>query len=754
MTQSPATPTPAQPVTPARTAVAGDLLTKIAHGTHHEPHAVLGAHLNPAVDPAQGPTWATVRVHRPLADAVAVLTAGPGGAVTRTAMVHEHEGVWVAVIAADRGAAPQYWVATTYAEGPEFIADDGYRYLPTLGEMDQHLIQEGRHEELWRVLGANVHTFETALGPVTGTSFAVWAPTAQAVRVIGDFNGWDGRSHAMRSLGSSGIWELFIPSVGVGTKYKFEILSAHGQWLRKADPMAKATEVPPATASVVTTSSYAWGDQDWLTQRAQSDPHNGPMSVYELHLGSWRRGLDYREAASQLAEYVTHMGFTHVEFMPLAEHPFGGSWGYQVTSYYAPTARFGDPDGLRFLIDTLHQAGIGVLLDWVPAHFPKDAWALATFDGTHLYEHPDPHLGEHPDWGSLIFNFGRNEVRNFLVANATYWLEEFHIDGLRVDAVASMLYLDYSREAGQWSPNKYGGRENLEAIAFLQEANATAYRRSPGVIMIAEESTAFPGVTAPTSAGGLGFGLKWNMGWMNDTLRYVEESPINRKWHHGVLTNTINYAFSEQYLLPLSHDEVVHGKGSIFTKMPGDDWQKFAGVRSLFAYQWAHPGKQLMFMGSEFAQRGEWQENASLDWAVADHPAHRGVLNLVRDLNAFYRAHPAMWERDFTGDGFTWLEYGDADHNTVSFVRRDAAGNPLVVVANFSGSAHQDYRVPLPDGGIWSQVLNTDDLAYGGSGVTNEGPIVAQDISWAGSAYSTAIALPALAVVYLQQVKK
>lgn len=735
-------------IRPTHITVAGDLLTKIAHGTYHEPHAVLGPHhMAPQglLEPGTLPQWATVRVQRPLAKTVTIVT--PLG---RYECQHEHEGVWVTVIATVGGVAPDYQVETVYEDGSVFTSDDGYRFLPTLGSMDQHLIKEGRHEELWRVLGANLREYESALGTVLGTSFAVWAPTAQAVRVIGDFNGWDGRAHAMRALGSSGVWELFIPAVGAGTTYKYEILSADGNWLRKADPMAKATEVPPATASIVTQSTYVWGDQDWMTKRAQTNPHNGPMSVYELHLGSWRHGLGYREAADQLAKYVASMGFTHVEFMPLAEHPYGGSWGYQVTSYYAPTSRFGSPDDLRYLIDVLHQAGIGVLLDWVPAHFPKDAWALAEFDGTHLYEHPNPQLGEHPDWGTLIFNFGRNEVRNFLVANATFWLEEFHIDGLRVDAVASMLYLDYSRDAGTWQPNKYGGRENLEAIAFMQEANATAYRRNPGIIMIAEESTAFPGVTAPTDTGGLGFGLKWNMGWMNDTLRYIEEAPVNRKWHHGVLTNTINYAFSEQYLLPLSHDEVVHGKGSIFGKMPGDDWQKFAGVRSLFAYQWAHPGKQLMFMGSEFAQREEWKEAGSLDWAVADHPAHRGIQRLVADLNHLYQSRPALWELDFTHEGFTWLEYGDADHNTVSFVRYDAKGTALVVVANFSGTAYEDYRVPLPSGGIWTELLNTDDQQYGGSGVVNTGPVLAQEISWSGCSYSAAIRLPALSVVFFE----
>jgi len=733
-------------VPPSRAAVAGELLAAIAYGTHHDPHTVLGVHLLSGKSGAAS-RWASVRVLRPLAAKVELVTAAG-----RVEMQHEHEGIWVTVIPAPDGTAPEYQVAATYGD-VESISDDGYRYLPTLGELDVHLIREGRHEELWRVLGSQVKTFTTGFGPVEGTAFSVWAPNARAVRVIGDFNGWDGRGHAMRSLGDSGVWELFIPGIGAGTTYKYEIFSADGQWLRKADPMARYTEVPPSTASRVTQATHEWGDQEWMQARAGSNPHGKPLSVYEVHLGSWRAGLGYREVAHELAQYVTQLGFTHVEFMPLAEHPFGGSWGYQVTSYYAPTSRFGDPNDFRYLIDTLHQAGIGVLLDWVPAHFPRDEWALARFDGSPLYEHPDPMLGEHPDWGTLIFNFGRNEVRNFLVANASYWLEEFHIDGLRVDAVASMLYLDYSRNDGQWQPNRFGGRENLEAIALLQEANATAYRRSPGILMIAEESTAFPGVTAPTSAGGLGFGLKWNMGWMNDTLRYVEESPINRRYHHDVLTNTINYAFSEQYVLPLSHDEVVHGKGSIFGKMPGDEWQKFAGVRSLYAYQWAHPGKQLLFMGSEFAQRGEWRESGSLEWGSLADPRHLQVQSLVSDLNALYRDERALWERDFSGDGFKWLEYRDAGHNTVVFARFGDEGRPVVVVANFAGTPHEDYRIPLPLPGVWREVLNTDDLAYGGSGVTNPIEFAAQDITWGDGAYSAAVRVPPLGVAYFMPVR-
>ena len=529
------------------------------------------------------------------------------------------------------------------------VVDDPYRFLPTLGELDRHLVAEGRHEELWTVLGAHVRTYPSELGEVHGVSFAVWAPNARAVRVLGDFNGWDGTTSAMRSLGSSGVWELFLPDATAGQKYKYEIQYQDGSWHQKADPMARRTEVPPATASVVDRVRVHLGRRRLARPPDRTtNPHTGPMSIYEVHLGSWRPGLGYRELAEELVAHVTHLGFTHVEFLPVAEHPFGGSWGYQVTSYYAPTARFGTPDDLRYLIDRLHQAGIGVILDWVPAHFPKDAWALARFDGTALYEDPDPLRGEHQEWGTYVFNFGRREVRNFLVANALYWLQEFHVDGLRVDAVASMLYLDYSRQPGQWRPNARGGRENLEAISFLQETTATAYRKVPGIVMIAEESTAWPGVTAPTSHGGLGFGLKWNMGWMNDTLRYVAEEPINRRYHHGELTFSLVYAFSEQFVLPLSHDEVVHGKGSLLTKMPGDRWQQLAGVRALLAYQWTHPGKQLLFMGQEFAQEAEWSEARGLDWWEMDDPGHAGVARLVKDLNDVYTAHPALWAEDFS----------------------------------------------------------------------------------------------------------
>lgn len=716
-------PVPADPST----------LHLVASGTFYDPHAVLGAHV--------GTAGVTIRTLQPLADNVVVVTEGG-----RVEARHEQEGIWVAVLPVS--TVPDYRLEVTY-DGTQLVRDDPYRFLPTVGELDQHLIREGRHELLWTVLGANVRTYPGALGQVEGTSFAVWAPNATAVRVVGDFNYWQGSTHALRSLGQSGVWEIFVPGVAAGARYKFEIRGKDGAWRQKADPLARSTEVPPATASVVEESTFKWTDHAWLGARASRDPHTGPLSIYEVHLGSWRPGLGYRELAQQLTDYILELGFTHVEFMPVAEHPFGGSWGYQVTSYFAPTSRFGSPDDFRFLVDTLHAAGIGVILDWVPAHFPKDEWALARFDGTPLYEHADPLRGEQPDWGTLVFDFGRAEVRNFLVANATYWLEEFHVDGLRVDAVASMLYLDYSRQPGQWHPNVHGGRENLEAIAFLQEANATAYRRNPGVMIIAEESTAWPGVTSPTDGGGLGFGLKWNMGWMNDTLRYLAESPINRRYHHHEVTFSMVYAYSERFVLPISHDEVVHGKGSVLGRMPGDRWQQLAGVRALLAYQWSHPGKQLLFMGSEFGQANEWSESRSLDWYLLDEPGHRGLLTLTRDLNATYSRYPALWDLDHDPAGFEWIDSQDADHNVLAYLRKDRNGQQVAVVVNFAGVPHEGYRLGLPSGGTWLEVLNTDAEIYGGSGVGNLGQVEAEPVPHYSRPFSVQLRVPPLGVLYL-----
>ncbi|MDY5588802.1 MAG: 1,4-alpha-glucan branching protein GlgB [Arcanobacterium sp.] len=713
-----------------------DILDLVSNGLYYAPHEILGPHLH------EDGEHVTIRVERQLADAVFICT--PAGEFEAQ---HEFNGIWFVVL--HTSEVPDYQVRAVYGES-SYTSDDGYRFLPTVGETDKYLFGEGRHERLWEVLGAHVRSYETAMGTVNGVSFAVWAPNARAVRVVGDFNGWNGTASSMRSLGESGVWELFIPEAHEGERYKYEIQYRDGSLHQKADPMAQRTEVPPSTASVITAQHFEWDDAEWLTTRAQSDPHSGPVSVYEVHLGSWRPGFDYRSLAEQLIGHVKYCGFTHVEFMPLAEHPFGPSWGYQVTSYYSPTARYGTPDDLRYLINELHKAGIGVIMDWVPAHFPRDEWALARFDGTPLYEDPNPLRGEHPDWGTYVFNFGRNEVRNFLVANALFWLSQFHIDGIRVDAVASMLYLDYSRQPGQWQPNIYGGRENLEAISFIQEANATAYKDNPGIMMIAEESTSWGGVTGLTENGGLGFGLKWNMGWMNDTLRYLEEKPINRRWHHGELTFSLVYAFSEHFLLPLSHDEVVHGKGSLYSKMPGDHWQKLAGVRLLYGYQWSHPGKQLIFMGQEFAQIDEWNEGRGLDWWLTQNEGHDGVMRCVRDLNAVYRAHPALWSEDFTNAGFEWIEVSDGDHNVLSYLRKSHDGGETVaVICNFAGVPHNDYRVGLPFGGEWEEVFNSDSTLYGGSGVGNLGKVQAEEINWNGRPYSANLQLPPLGVIYL-----
>jgi 1,4-alpha-glucan branching enzyme len=637
------------------------------------------------------------------------------------------------------------------------LVDDPYRYPPTLGELDLHLIREGRHERLWTVLGAQPrdvaswHSGQIGQSASAGVAFAVWAPGARGVRVIGDFIGWGAHDGwPMRSLGLSGVWELFVPGATVGQRYKYRVLDADGTWREKADPMAQHTEAPPATASVVYESTYDWKDADWLRRRAGSHPYQEPMSIYEVHLGSWRPGLSYRELADQLTDYVVDLGFTHVELLPVMEHPYGGSWGYQVTGYYAPTARYGRPDDFRYLVDRLHQAGVGVILDWVPAHFPRDEWALARFDGTPLYEHGDWRRGEHPDWGTYIFDFGRSEVRNFLVANALYWCAEFHADGLRVDAVASMLYLDYSRETGEWEPNQYGGRENLDAISFLQEANATVYKHHPGIVMVAEESTAWLGVTRPTDQGGLGFGFKWNMGWMHDTLAYVSKDPIYRKWHHDQMTFSTVYAWSENYVLPISHDEVVHGKGSLAGKMPGDTWRRLANLRGLLAFMWAHPGKQLLFMGSELADDREWSESRGLDWGLPQDPARAGVQRLVRDLNAVYRSTPALYTQDITPDGFRWVNAGDSAGNVFSFLRIGDDGSLLACVVNFAAVPHEQYRVGLPSAGQWAEVVNTDAELYGGSGVGNLGTVYAEDVPWDGFPASALIRVPPLGALWLR----
>ena len=714
----------------------GDV-SRLLEGTHAAPHDVLGLHDG------------VVRAFRPGAVSMSVLL-GNGESVS---MEPVHEGGLFEAKAPE--ATEGYRLEAHYGGpgGTAYVYEDPYRFWPTLGDVDLHLLGEGRHRRLWHVLGAHLRTHQG----VEGTSFAVWAPNARAVRVVADFNYWDGRAHPMRSLGASGVWELFVPGVEAGTRYKYGIVDQSGRLVLKADPVAFGAEEPPGTSSVVSDLSYVWGDDDWTAARDSQDPPiHRPMSVYEVHLGSWRRNpadgdrpLTYLELADQLPDYVADMGFTHVELMPVAEHPFTGSWGYQVTSYFAPAARHGRPEEFKVLVDAFHQRGIAVLVDWVPGHFPKDEWALARFDGTPLYEHEDPRRGYHAEWGTLVFNFGRHEVRNFLIANLLYWVEEFHLDGIRVDAVASMLYLDYSREEGEWLPNEQGGNENLDAIAFLKEMNEAVYAEHPGVVTVAEESTAWPSVSRPTYLGGLGFGFKWNMGWMHDTLEYFTKDPIHRRYHHNELTFGLLYAFTENFVLPLSHDEVVHGKRSLLSKMPGDRWQQLANLRALLAWQWAHPGKQLLFMGGELAQEAEWSHERSLDWHLLQDPGHRGVQDLVRALNGVAARLPALWERDTESEGFRWIDASDVDSNVLSFLRLASDGTTLACVANLSPVPRQAYRVGLPLAGVWREVLNSDAVEFGGSGVDNAGQVVAVDESWHGQPYSAQVSLPPLGVLWL-----
>jgi 1,4-alpha-glucan branching enzyme len=604
-------------------------------------------------------------------------------------------------------------------------------------------------------LGAHVRTHEGT----RGTAFAVWAPSAKAISVVGDFNSWDGRLDAMRSLGSNGIWELFIPGVEAGTRYKYELLNAESELTLKADPYAQETELPPQTASVVFEPRHQWSreDTEWLERRRENNSLCDPVSVYEVHLGSWRlnslednRPLSYLELADELAAYAHDMGFTHVELLPVMAHPFSGSWGYQITGYFAPAPRYGSPDDLRRFMDRMHEHGIGVILDWVPAHFPRDEFALARFDGTALYEHADPRRGAHPDWGTLVFNYGRHEVRNFLISNALFWMREYHVDGIRVDAVASMLYLDYSRKEGEWIPNQFGGREDLDAVAFLKELNEVLYGREPGIISAAEESTSWPGVSRPTYLGGLGFGFKWNMGWMHDTLEYFQQDPIYRRYHHHELTFSLLYAFSENFVLPLSHDEVVHGKGSLYEKMVGDRWQKLANLRALYAYMWAHPGKKLLFMGCEFAQEREWSHERSLDWHLLEQPGHAGMQALVRDLNHVYRDEPALWQVDADPAGFGWLEPNDSDNNVIAFSRASrGAERVLVFVANLSPVPRIGYRLGLPRSGRWREAINTDSRFYGGGDMGNFGGVEAEPVPWHGQSFSAEVTLPPLSGVWL-----
>ncbi|GLH74152.1 1,4-alpha-glucan branching enzyme GlgB [Geothrix limicola] len=638
-------------------------------------------------------------------------------------------------------------------ERRETVAHDPYTYPPQIPEFDLHLFSEGSHLRAHRMLGAREHEVEG----VAGVLFAVWAPNAERVSVVGDFNRWDGRCHPMRVHPGHGVWELFIPDLLPGLLYKFEIRNREtGQVFLKTDPYGQCFELRPSTAAIVPERSrHAWGDGEWMRQRAHRDWQHAPMSIYEVHPGSWQREADggflnYRELAHRLVDYVRDMGFSHIELMPITEYPYDPSWGYQATGYYAPTRRFGSPDDFRYFVDHCHRHGIGVLMDWVPAHFPKDGHGLARFDGTALYEHEDPRLGEHQDWSTLIFNFGRNEVKNFLLSSALFWLEEFHVDGLRVDAVASMLYLDYSRQEGAWLPNQYGGRENLQAIAFLQDMNRILHEQCPGILMVAEESTSWPQVSRPTYVGGLGFDLKWNMGWMNDTLRYMGHEPVHRSYHQDLLTFSMLYAFTENFILPFSHDEVVHGKGSMLNKMPGDEWQRFANLRALYAYQFTHPGKKLLFMGMEFGQGLEWNSNGVLDWYVLDYPFHRGLQRMVRDLNALYHGHSALHQHEFEWQGFEWIDCHDAQQSVLSFLRH-GDGEALIVVANLTPVPRHGYRIGVPWRSGFEELFNSDAECYGGGNVGNgDRDLRAEDLPWMGHSWSLALTLPPLGVLVLK----
>ena len=714
-------------------------LRRLLELRHPDPHSILGAHPNEH--------GVAVRAWHPDAEEVILLVDGE----SPRPMARHRAGLFDLQVE-DRREAFRFRLEVHYPGGRVFTIRQPYSFPPTLGELDLHLWAEGSHERAWEKLGAHPREIEG----VRGVAFAVWAPNAAGVSVVGDFNSWDGRLAMMRQLGSSGVWELFIPDLGAGTLYKFEIRTREGLVALKADPFATATEIPPATASVVYRSSYEFGDSEWMAARARRDPLRTPISIYEAHLGSWRRvpeegnrSLTYREHAEQLADYVAEMGFTHVELLPVMEHPFSPSWGYQVTGYFAPTARFGTPDDFRHLVDSMHRRGIGVILDWVPAHFPTDAWSLGRFDGTALFEHLDPRLGAHPEWGTYIFNFGRNEVRAFLLSSANFWLEEMHADGLRVDAVSSMLYLDYGRREGEWIPNRYGGRENLEAVSFLKELNERIYARHPGVLMIAEESTAWPAVSRPVYLGGLGFGFKWDMGWMHDTLEYFSKDPIYRRYHHHHLTFGLLYAWNENFILPLSHDEVVYGKRSMLSKMPGDRWKQFANLRALYGYMWARSGKKMLFMGGEFGQWNEWNHDQGLDWNLLDYDEHRGLQRLIRDLNRLYRSEPALHEADCDSAGFQWIDANNADENVIAFLRTaPSTGRKAVCVCNFSPIPRTGYRLGVPEPGLYREVLNTDSAIYGGSNVGNAGAVTAERTPWHGLPYSMSLVLPPLGVLW------
>ena len=717
-------------------------LSRLLRGRHSDPHSILGAH------PDKKGIW--FRTYRPDAELVVLLIDGK----ERREMRRRPEPGLFEVYEEGLRDVPQYRLEVHYPGDYTVTIRSPYSFQPTLGELDLFLWGEHRHERIWDKLGSHVKE----LNGVHGAAFAVWAPNAAGVSVVGNFNSWDGRLDMMRMMGSSGVWELFIPELDEGTIYKYEIRGADGSVRLKSDPFAQAMELPPATASKVVQSKHQFTDQNWMAARSARDPLRQPMATYEMHLGSWRRvpeegnrPLSYRELAEQLPDYLVETGFTHVEFLPLMEHPFTGSWGYETSGYYAPTSRYGSPDDLRFLVDQLHQKGIGVILDWVPAHFPTDAFSLGRFDGSALYEHIDPRQGFHPEWHTYIFNYGRDEVRSFLLGSAHYWLEEFHADGLRVDAVSSMLYLDYGRRTGEWIPNEHGGRENLQAISFLRELNEQLYAKNPGISMIAEESTAWPAISRPVYIGGLGFGFKWDMGWMHDTLEYFSKEPIHRRYHHGDLTFGVTYAWSENFVLPLSHDEVVYGKRALLDKMPGDRWQKFANLRALLGYMWARSGKKILFMGGEFGQWREWNHDASLDWHLLGESDHRGLQNMVSNLNRIYKSEPALWEADHEPAGFQWIDANNADENVIAFIRTaPASGRQMICVCNFAPVVRQGYRIGLPKWGTYREALNTDSSLFGGSNQGNAGAVTAESIPWHGQPCSASITLPPLATLWLE----
>ncbi len=713
-------------------------LIKIMEARHHDPFSVLGGH------PVDGQL--KISVYMPYAESVRL--SDTNIALERVA------GTDFFVASLNPDVLPKHYkLAWIDKNGDPHENYDPYNFDAQMPEFDQHLFGEGKHWHIYQKLGGHLHSIDG----IEGVLFAVWAPNAGRISVVGDFNHWDGRCNPMRSLGGSGIWELFIPGLTIGCLYKFEILNRYSnQILLKSDPYGQQFEFRPNTSSIIVKEKdYDWQDQQWLAQRISADWLHTPMSIYEVHLGSWRRDhcgnfLTYRDLAVELVEYVKNMGFTHIELLPITEHPFDGSWGYQTTGYFAPTSRHGTPDDFRFFVDTCHQNNIGVILDWVPAHFPKDTFALANFDGSALYEHEDPRKGEHRDWGTLIYNYGRNEVKNFLLASAMFWLEEFHIDGLRVDAVASMLYLDYSREANDWIPNIYGGNENLEAIDFLRELNTATHAQHPGTVIMAEESTSWPQVTKPTWTGGLGFSMKWNMGWMHDVLSYMSEEPIHRQYHHDQLTFGMLYAFSENFTLPFSHDEVVHGKGSLVSKMPGDMWQRFANLRLLYTFMYTYPGKKLLFMGCEFGQGTEWSANRALDWYVLDYSHHRGVQALVKDLNHVYKSHPALFTHDFEHQGFEWIDCHDVQQSIISYQRKCDLEN-LIVILNFTPVPRHNYRIGVAEAGVYQEIFNSDSEYYFGSN-TGNGTVVSESTPWMNHPHSINLTLPPLAGIIFKLV--